>query len=105
DIHGNVHALEKVIAELKQQEVDFMLCCGDVVGYGGNPNECVELLRENNVPTIAGNHDFAALNLVDITYFNDIAREAIIWTREKLKPENLEWLKELPLSVEMDEML
>lgn len=105
DIHGNVHALQSVLAELDKREVDFVLCCGDVVGYGGNPNECVELLRERNIPTIAGNHDHAALNLVDITYFNDIAREAIIWTREELKSYNLAWLKELPLSIELDEML
>jgi predicted phosphodiesterase len=105
DIHGNFHALQSVLAELDKEEVDFMLCCGDVVGYGGNPNECVELLRERNIPTIAGNHDFAALNLVDITYFNDIAREAIIWTRQELTDENVAWLKELPLSVELDEML
>ncbi len=105
DIHGNLQALQSVLAELKTENVDFILCCGDVVGYGANPNECVELLRENKIPTIAGNHDFAALNLVDITYFNDIAREAILWTRKELKPENLAFLKELPLSVEMDDML
>lgn len=105
DTHGNLQALQSVLAELKAQDVDFILCCGDVVGYGANPNECVELLRENQIPTIAGNHDYAALNLVDITYFNDIAREAILWTRQELKPENMAFLKALPLSVELDDML
>jgi len=105
DIHGNVHALQRVLEDLRQENVDYMLCCGDVVGYGGNPNECVEILRENGIPTIAGNHDYAALGQVDISYFNDIARTAILWTREELKPENLAWLKELPLSVELNEML
>lgn len=105
DIHGNVHALRSVLAELDKEQVDFVLCCGDVVGYGGNPNECVEILRERNIPTLAGNHDYAALNLIDITYFNDIAKEAILWTRQELTPENLEWLKELPLTIELDDML
>jgi diadenosine tetraphosphatase ApaH/serine/threonine PP2A family protein phosphatase len=105
DIHGNMHALQSVLSELEKEEVDFTLCCGDVVGYGGNPNECVEVLRERQIPTIAGNHDFAALNLVDITYFNDIAREAIVWTRQEMKPENMDWLKELPLSIEVEDML
>jgi len=105
DIHGNLHALNAVLAELDREQVDFIVCCGDVVGYGGNPNECVELLRKRAIPTLAGNHDFAALNLVDITYFNDIAREAILWTRQQLTDENLAWLKELPLSIELDDML
>ncbi len=105
DIHGNVQALQSVLEELQSEQVDFMLCCGDVVGYGGNPNDCVELLRERQIPTIAGNHDYAALNLVDITYFNDIAREAILWTRQELSPDNIAFLKELPLSIEMDDML
>ena len=105
DIHGNVHALKAVLEELDRQNVDFILCCGDVVGYGGNPNQCVEILRERGIPTIAGNHDFAALSLVDITYFNDIAREAILWTRGHLTEDNTAWLKELPLSIEMDDML
>lgn len=105
DIHGNVHALNAVLAELEKEQVDFIVCCGDVVGYGGNPNQCVEILRQREIPTIAGNHDFAALALVDITYFNDIAREAIIWTRDQLSPDNLAFLKELPLSIELDDML
>ncbi len=105
DIHGNLHALESVLGELDKEDLDYLLCCGDVVGYGGNPNECVEILRERNIPTLAGNHDYAALGQVDITYFNDIARAAIVWTREELTQDNLGWLKELPLSIEMDEML
>lgn len=105
DIHGNLHALQSVLEKLKEEAVDAMICCGDVVGYGANPNECVEVLRELNIPTLAGNHDYAALGLVDITYFNDVARRAILWTREELKPENLDFLKELPLTIEQEDML
>lgn len=105
DIHGNLQALQAVLAELKNESVDLIICCGDVVGYGGNPNQCIDVLRENKIPTIAGNHDFAALSLIDITYFNDIAREAIMWTRNELTPENTEFLKVLPLSIELEDML
>lgn len=105
DIHGNLQALVSVLAELEAHEVDGLICCGDVVGYGGNPNECVELLRERKIPTIAGNHDYAALALIDITYFNEVAKRAILWTRQTLKPENEEFLRELPLTLDAAEML
>ena len=105
DIHGNLQALRQVLAELERLEVDSRICCGDVVGYGANPNECVEILREAGIPTIAGNHDHAALSLIDITYFNDVAKRAITWTRKMLLPENEAWLRELPMSREVADML
>jgi putative phosphoesterase len=105
DIHGNLPALEKVLEEIDSSNVDFIVCCGDVVGYGANPNECVELLRERSIATIAGNHDYAALSLIDITYFNEIAKRSILWTRSVLKPENEQFLRNLPLSLEVADML
>lgn len=105
DIHGNLQALQAILNEIDSLKPDFILCCGDVVGYGANPNECCELLRERKIPTIAGNHDFAALGLIDITYFNDVARTAITWTADQLTSENANFLKNLPMSVPMEEML
>lgn len=105
DIHGNLQALERVLSELETLEVDYLVCCGDVVGYGGNPNECTDVLRERNIPTIAGNHDHAALSLIDITYFNEVAKRAITWTRTQLRPENEKFLRELPMSIEVADML
>lgn len=105
DIHGNLPALEKVLEEIDASNVDFVVCCGDIVDYGANPNECVELIRSRNIPTIAGNHDYAALSLIDITYFNEIAKRSIQWTRKVLKPENEEFLRNLPLSLEVADML
>lgn len=105
DIHGNLQALQRVLEQLGKMEVDYMVCCGDVVGYGANPNECVTLLRERGIPTIAGNHDYAALSLIDITYFNEIAKRAITWTRQALTPENEAFLRDLPLSCEIADML
>jgi diadenosine tetraphosphatase ApaH/serine/threonine PP2A family protein phosphatase len=100
DIHGNYPALLRVLAELDQMNLDALVCCGDVVGYGGHPNECVDALRQRNIPTIAGNHDYAALERIDITYFNDIAKRSIQWTRGVLTEENRAFLNALPLTIE-----
>lgn len=105
DIHGNLQALERVLAELDTLNVDFTICCGDVVGYGANPNECANILRERKIPTLAGNHDHAALSLIDITYFNEVAKRAINWTRQNLNPENEAFLRELPMYIEAADML
>jgi diadenosine tetraphosphatase ApaH/serine/threonine PP2A family protein phosphatase len=69
---------------------------GDVVGYGPDPNECVERLRELPHLCLAGNHDWAALDRLDIRTFNPDARRAVDWTRETLTDENTRWLKALP---------
>lgn len=99
DIHGNYHALMAVLKQLEDMDVDALICCGDVVGYGARPNECVEELRKREIPTIAGNHDHAALLLTDITNFNEIAKTAVLWTKKVLTEENLDYLRELPLTL------
>lgn len=91
-------AVLKSIEELKP---DWSICLGDVVGYGAMPNECVNLLRERDIPTLAGNHDHAAVGMTDITFFNPIAKRAVGWTQEHLTPENAQWLKERPYILEM----
>lgn len=106
DIHGNLQALETVFRILEEEErVDKYYCCGDIVGYGGNPNECVELIRAKNCPVVAGNHDHAALGLTDTSYFNEIAKTAIHWTGDILTPDNAAFLRALPLSIVEDDFL
>src|SRR5688572_10862328 len=95
DIHSNRFGLEAVL-EHAQGEYDALLCLGDVVGYGAHPNECCEILREANAVCLSGNHDAAALNLIDISWFNDVAATAARWTRQELTPENANWLRSLP---------
>jgi predicted phosphodiesterase len=103
DIHGNLQALQAVLRAIDELEITTIFCDGDVVGYGGNPNECCELLCERDIPTVAGNHDHAALTLADITYFNRIAKEAVLWTQEHLSDENTKWLHSLPMSITNEE--
>ena len=101
DVHSNLHALEAVLNAIDELGIKEMVCCGDVVGYGAYPNECVDILRRRNIPTLAGNHDHAALGLTDVNYFNEIAKLAVFWTRERLTPENAAWLRERPFTHEI----
>lgn len=96
DIHANLTALEAVLEDAVGQwdRVWFM---GDLVGYGPNPNECVERLRElEPAVALSGNHDWAVLGKLDTEEFNDDARRLVRWTRAELTDENLAYLEGLP---------
>jgi predicted phosphodiesterase len=100
DIHGNLEAFEAALAELR--EVDGFLCLGDIVGYGPDPTACIERLRQlPRLTCIAGNHDLAAVGRYDLTWFNDYAREALLWTQEQLSSEQASYLGALPLTAEV----
>ena len=94
DIHGNKHGLQAALDAAGR--VDRVVCLGDVVGYGAFPNECCQILRDLGAICLSGNHDAAALELISIEWFNDVATEAILWTRQQLTPENRDWLASLP---------
>jgi putative phosphoesterase len=98
DVHSNFHALEQVLARLDQERVDLILNLGDLVGYNAHPNECVEMLQRPDVLNLAGNHDLALLNMELAQYFNIIAYQAIIWARENVRPEYVEFIQNLPLT-------
>jgi len=99
DIHANLEALEEVLKDIEAQGCTRVYCCGDVVGYGGSPNECCIALRERRIPTVKGNHD--AATAVDVPllpgFFNPIAAISVHWTRESTSVSNREWLDRLPL--------
>ncbi|MBN1882988.1 MAG: metallophosphoesterase family protein [Deltaproteobacteria bacterium] len=102
DIHGNLIALEAFFAVTKLLGVDRTVCLGDVVGYNPWPNECIDILRRCGIPTIMGNHDRVAAGIQEPIVFNDIAREAILWTREVLTEKNREYLRTLPSQMTVD---
>ena len=97
DIHANYTAFEAVLAH-SEGAWDFVWCLGDVVGYGPDPNECVDRLKALPQLCLAGNHDWAALNRLDARTFNPDARRAVEWTRETLTQENTRWLEALPVT-------
>lgn len=98
DIHANLTAFQAVLNDAGTLGVDydFVWCLGDVVGYGPDPNECIDLLRSMPHLCLAGNHDWAALGRLDVRTFNADARKAVTWTRETLTDENLAYLEALP---------
>jgi len=101
DIHGNLPAFEAVLEAAGS--FDEVWCLGDVVGYGPEPNECVTRLRGLAHRAVAGNHDFAAVGMVATSEFNPLAREAAQWTAERLSPESLAFLEDLPLQATVGE--
>ena len=103
DVHSNLEALEVVLAEIRRQEVDRIVHLGDIVGYNINPNECIEILRSENVESIMGNHDAAACGLDDPLWFNSAAKQAIIWTRKRLSKQNKEYLRNLPAQLVLED--
>jgi predicted phosphodiesterase len=94
DIHGNLEALEVVLRKL--DGCDRWICLGDIVGYGPNPNECCERVRALNSLCVHGNHDLAVLGRSDISWFNDWAAAAILWTQRQLTEENRAFLQSIP---------
>ncbi len=90
DVHSNIEALDAALALTAAG--DQLLCLGDIVGYGPNPNECVEKIRGLATATVLGNHDVAAIDNFGLAYFNPAAREAMRWTQRVISKENADWL-------------
>ncbi len=95
DIHSNLTALEAVL-EQAQGKYDQVICLGDIVGYGPDPNEVIRRVQGlAPVAVVRGNHDKACCGISDAQDFNAVARTAAAWTREQLPPENLAYLRQL----------
>ncbi|MFN2448864.1 MAG: metallophosphoesterase [Candidatus Baltobacteraceae bacterium] len=93
DIHANLESLEKALSLIGEDET--ILCLGDIVGYGPNPNECVRLVRDRATETVLGNHDVAAVDNFGVEYFNPAARRAIEWTQRVIDKDVIVWLNSL----------
>jgi len=97
DIHSNLEALETVLDAYKKENIDTYFCLGDIIAYATDVNECIEKVKNLNCVTITGNHEWGCLNKLGLDYFNDLAAEAITWTKPKLKSENRNYLESLNL--------
>ncbi len=97
DIHGNLEALEAVLADMEEQGVTHPLCLGDLVGYGANPAECLEVVRAMECPVVRGNHDDLVPQGKAPTSFSDAARQSLEYSRKQLNPAQLNFLRRLPM--------
>jgi diadenosine tetraphosphatase ApaH/serine/threonine PP2A family protein phosphatase len=95
DIHSNLHALEAVLADIRTEAPDELVCLGDLVGYGPQPNECVEAIFDHAAISLCGNHDLAVLGEIDVADFSGDAGIAARWTRGVLHESQAEWLRSL----------
>jgi diadenosine tetraphosphatase ApaH/serine/threonine PP2A family protein phosphatase len=95
DIHANLPALEAVLGAIDIAGVDETWCLGDVIGYGAEPDECTDLVRERCDVCLVGNHDLAVLGALDVGAFSEAAAEAVSWTRAQVAERTLELLREL----------
>jgi len=94
DVHGNVDALERVLEEAERLRPDMIVSLGDVVGYGANPNECINLIQEAASIRIGGNHDVAAAGIIGTDTFNSTAQRSIAWTSQMIHPRHRDALSE-----------
>jgi predicted phosphodiesterase len=95
DIHGNLEAFRVVLEDARKQLCTHYACIGDVVGYGANPVECLDIVREMGMPCVKGNHDeYCSIN-EHLEGFNPAAAEAVQWTRRQLSEDGRQWLRDL----------
>jgi predicted phosphodiesterase len=95
DIHGNLEALQVILADIEAQKCTHVACLGDVVGYNANPKECLDVIRAMNIPCVKGNHDEYCSSDEILEGFNPHAAEAVMWTRKQLNEDDKKWLRDL----------
>jgi predicted phosphodiesterase len=102
DVHSNLEALEAVLHDVGIRKIEDIVFLGDAVGYGPNPNECIELLVKNCKILLAGNHDWGVIGQTDIGYFNEYARAAIEWTKDVLTEKSHKTLGSFAITEEIE---
>jgi diadenosine tetraphosphatase ApaH/serine/threonine PP2A family protein phosphatase len=104
DVHGNLPAFEAVLADVRSTGVDAIWNLGDLVGYGAQPDECVELARETCDLCLIGNHDLVVIDKLSVDDFSANAATAALWTRDHIKDETRDFLRDLSPKDESHEM-
>jgi predicted phosphodiesterase len=96
DIHGNLEAFEEVLADIDRQYIDGVVCLGDNIGYGPEPQRVIELVRERRIPSVMGNHELAIMDVKYLEWMNSTARRSLVMTRELLSADSVEYICTLP---------
>ena len=99
DIHGNLEALQEVLADVEQFEIDFIISLGDNIGYGPDSEQVVALLQRRGIPSIMGNHELALLDPSYLSWFNPLARTSLVHARRSLSDTSLLFISELPATL------
>jgi predicted phosphodiesterase len=101
DVHGNLEALKAVMQDWDAMHVEEQICLGDVVGYGPDPAECLEIIRGLGCPILLGNHEEACVKPAAETNFSSNARAGLVHARKQLNSEQKDFLMTLPLKIEV----
>lgn len=96
DIHGNLEAFKEVLADIDRSRVDGLVCLGDNIGYGPDPEQVIDLVRERDIPSVMGNHELAIVEPMYLTWMNPTARISLVMTRELLSTDSIEYIHTLP---------
>ncbi len=104
DIHANLEALEAVMADIDSQNVDKILCLGDIIGYGADPNACLELVSSRCSSILMGNHEHSVLGLLEFENLNDVAKKSLQWTREQLSDSEISLLNSFETELVVDKL-
>lgn len=104
DVHSNLEAFQAFLEDAKKEKIDRYFCAGDIVGYGADPHECIELTKKLKCPIVCGNHDWATTDRFDIEFFNKDAKEAVLWTRDILDDIDKNYLNNLELVYQNSEL-
>ncbi len=99
DVHGNLEALEQVLADIDRSDIDETLCLGDNVGYGPEPEGVVQLVHSRKIPCVVGNHDLAVIKGRALKWFNPIAKKSLRITIGMLSDNSTQYLRGLPFSL------
>jgi diadenosine tetraphosphatase ApaH/serine/threonine PP2A family protein phosphatase len=103
DVHANLEALTAVLADVDQEGATAIFGLGDLVGYGADPAACVDAVGDRGARLVAGNHEWGAVGLIDVAWFNPAARAAILWTRDRLARDASRYLAALPLTATIED--
>jgi len=105
DVHANLEALKACIIDFRFEKIDELYFLGDAVGYGPEPDECVKLIKDISKINLMGNHDFAALGLMETDYFNQYAAESMGWTKNSISKKTIAIMSDFQLTHQLENIL